>query len=60
MINGLFTFFTVSRIAGGLKGELRDREEELKIRELTSHNQQLAEHLSHAYIPSTDSKVGTS
>jgi hypothetical protein len=55
----LANHFWIERLFGCIKGELRDREEEAKIRELTSHNQQLAENLSQAYIPPKDSKVGT-
>lgn len=60
MIGHLYKFFLSGRFTNAIIGELRDREEETKIRELTSHNQQLAENLSQAYIPPKDEKVGTS
>lgn len=59
MIGRLYKFFLSGRFANTVIGELRDREEEVKIRELESHNQRLAEHLSQAYVPPKDSKVGT-
>ena len=59
MTNDLYLNLMGARFSDTLHGELRDREEEVKIRELKSHNTQLAEHLSQAYIPPKDEKVGT-
>ena len=59
MIIELHSFFTASRFAGGLIGELRDRDEENMIKQLSLDNEKLAERLQEAYIPPTDMKVGT-
>lgn len=59
IIAELYGFLVGGRITGGIIGELHDRETETRVRELESHNQQLAENLSQAYIPSKDQRVGT-
>lgn len=51
--------FITGRLFGVIEGVMRDRGEEERIKLLESHNHQLAENLSKAYIPTKDPKVGT-
>ena len=60
LITKLATDFQAYRaITGAIIGELRDRDHENKIEQLTKDNKQLAERLNEAYIPPKDSKIGT-
>ena len=59
IIHQLASRFSVERMFGNIKGELRNREQENKLGEIMRDNENLAEQLKKAYIPSTDVKVGT-
>lgn len=60
LIKQLAREFRAQRVMGdSIIGELRDRDHEKKLEQAIQDNESLAQRLKDAYIPSTDTRIGT-